>query len=203
MKLRESPSSDENEALKNLLDRLIVRNMYYLALQIAKYLKLPETVGSSYILLHWAKYKVSKVKVITNLYWLKCFILVKNVVFGQMTLRVARPFIFNTGRHRIKVLKLHKKLSNNFSLRTRTSELIEVFYFNCKTVRHFPGFLPQFIRVLFAKQTYSLTLTCMTTRVENLKKIWRNMFGLKIRRVQPWPPIQGRAGYLKEGKPVE
>ncbi|KAH1027550.1 hypothetical protein HUJ05_001035 [Dendroctonus ponderosae] len=50
MKLRESPSADENEALKNLLDRLIVRNMYYLALQIAKCLKLPESVGSSYIM---------------------------------------------------------------------------------------------------------------------------------------------------------
>ncbi|XP_048516887.1 vacuolar protein sorting-associated protein 16 homolog [Dendroctonus ponderosae] len=60
MKLRESPSADENEALKNLLDRLIVRNMYYLALQIAKCLKLPESVGSSYIMVHWAKYKVGQ-----------------------------------------------------------------------------------------------------------------------------------------------
>lgn len=59
MKLKETSSADENESLKNLLDRLIVRNMYFLALQIAKYLKLPPNVGSSYILVHWAKYKVN------------------------------------------------------------------------------------------------------------------------------------------------
>lgn len=58
MRLKESAVSEENESLKNLLDRLIVRNMYFLALQIAKYLQLPESVGSSYILVHWAKYKV-------------------------------------------------------------------------------------------------------------------------------------------------
>ncbi|CAG9822683.1 unnamed protein product [Phaedon cochleariae] len=45
---------------QDLLKRLIARNEYYLALQIAKYLKLPEKEGNSYILLHWAKYKVSQ-----------------------------------------------------------------------------------------------------------------------------------------------
>lgn len=44
---------------QDLLKRLITRNMYYLALQIAKYLKLPEREGTSYILEHWAKHKVS------------------------------------------------------------------------------------------------------------------------------------------------
>ncbi|XP_066259281.1 vacuolar protein sorting-associated protein 16 homolog isoform X2 [Euwallacea similis] len=60
MKTKESGYGDETEPLKNLLDRLIVRNMYFLALQIAKYLKLPESSGSSYILVHWAKYKVGQ-----------------------------------------------------------------------------------------------------------------------------------------------
>ncbi|XP_018576701.1 vacuolar protein sorting-associated protein 16 homolog isoform X1 [Anoplophora glabripennis] len=45
---------------QSLLDRLITRNNYYLALQIAQYLKLPDKEGSSHILVHWAKYKVSQ-----------------------------------------------------------------------------------------------------------------------------------------------
>ncbi|XP_050500351.1 vacuolar protein sorting-associated protein 16 homolog [Diabrotica virgifera virgifera] len=45
---------------QDILKRLITRNYYYLALQIAKYLKLPEKEGTSYILVHWAKYKVSQ-----------------------------------------------------------------------------------------------------------------------------------------------
>ncbi|RZC42147.1 vacuolar protein sorting-associated protein 16 -like protein, partial [Asbolus verrucosus] len=45
---------------KVLLDRLITRKEYFLALQIAKYLKMPEEEGSSHILVHWAKYKVSQ-----------------------------------------------------------------------------------------------------------------------------------------------
>lgn len=45
---------------QGLLDRLITRNNYYLALQIAKYLKLPEKEGCSHILVHWAKYKVKR-----------------------------------------------------------------------------------------------------------------------------------------------
>ncbi|CAH1109343.1 unnamed protein product [Psylliodes chrysocephalus] len=45
---------------QDILKRLITRNYYYLALQIAKYLKLPEEDGTSYILVHWAKYKVSQ-----------------------------------------------------------------------------------------------------------------------------------------------
>ncbi|KAK9884938.1 hypothetical protein WA026_009174 [Henosepilachna vigintioctopunctata] len=43
-----------------LLDRLIARKEYYLALQIAKYLKLPDKEGRNHILVHWAKYKVSQ-----------------------------------------------------------------------------------------------------------------------------------------------
>lgn len=41
-----------------LLDRLVLRQHYYLAIQIAKYLKLPYNEGSSRILAHWACYKV-------------------------------------------------------------------------------------------------------------------------------------------------
>lgn len=45
---------------KILLNRLITRKEYYLALQIAKYLKMPPEEGTSHILVHWAKYKVSQ-----------------------------------------------------------------------------------------------------------------------------------------------
>ncbi|XP_022919610.2 vacuolar protein sorting-associated protein 16 homolog [Onthophagus taurus] len=45
---------------KSLLDRLVKRHHYYLAIEIAKYLKMPEKDGSSRILVHWAKYKVRK-----------------------------------------------------------------------------------------------------------------------------------------------
>ncbi|PSN30635.1 Vacuolar protein sorting-associated protein 16 [Blattella germanica] len=41
-----------------LLDRLVLRRHYYLAIQIAKYLKLPYNEGSSRILAHWACYKL-------------------------------------------------------------------------------------------------------------------------------------------------
>ncbi|KAF7282142.1 vacuolar protein sorting 16 [Rhynchophorus ferrugineus] len=60
MRMLESVNSNGDDSLKNLLDRLITRNMYFLALQLAKYLKMPEKDGSNYILLHWAKYKVSQ-----------------------------------------------------------------------------------------------------------------------------------------------
>ncbi|KAK4881688.1 hypothetical protein RN001_005007 [Aquatica leii] len=45
---------------KSLLDRLVIRRQYYLAICIAKYLKMPDKDGSSRILAHWAKYKVSQ-----------------------------------------------------------------------------------------------------------------------------------------------
>ncbi|KAF2892196.1 hypothetical protein ILUMI_13977 [Ignelater luminosus] len=45
---------------KSLLDRLVTRRQYYLAICIAKYLKMPDKDGSSRILVHWAKYKVSQ-----------------------------------------------------------------------------------------------------------------------------------------------
>lgn len=45
---------------KVLLDRLLTRKEYYLALQIAKYLKMPDKEGKNHILVHWAKYKVSQ-----------------------------------------------------------------------------------------------------------------------------------------------
>lgn len=58
MRMLENVNSNGDDSLKNLLDRLITRNMYFLALQLAKYLKMPEKDGNNYILLHWAKYKV-------------------------------------------------------------------------------------------------------------------------------------------------
>ncbi|CAH0559319.1 unnamed protein product [Brassicogethes aeneus] len=45
---------------KVLLNRLITRNQYYLAILIAKYLNMPENDGTNHILVHWAKYKVSQ-----------------------------------------------------------------------------------------------------------------------------------------------
>lgn len=41
-----------------LLDRLVVRRHYYLSIQIARHLQLPEIDGESRILAHWACYKV-------------------------------------------------------------------------------------------------------------------------------------------------
>ncbi|XP_019868219.1 vacuolar protein sorting-associated protein 16 homolog [Aethina tumida] len=45
---------------KVLLNRLITRNNYYLAIQIAKYLNMADSDGTNHILVHWAKYKVSQ-----------------------------------------------------------------------------------------------------------------------------------------------
>lgn len=44
---------------KILLDRLVARKHYYLAISAAKYLQVPENEGTSRILFHWAKYKVA------------------------------------------------------------------------------------------------------------------------------------------------
>ncbi|KAF7991263.1 hypothetical protein HCN44_002825 [Aphidius gifuensis] len=43
-----------------LLDRLVVRKHYYLAIQIARHLEMPEIIGESRILAHWACYKVKQ-----------------------------------------------------------------------------------------------------------------------------------------------
>ncbi|XP_029166053.1 vacuolar protein sorting-associated protein 16 homolog [Nylanderia fulva] len=43
-----------------LLDRLVVRRHYYLSIQIARHLQLPEIDGESRILAHWACYKVKQ-----------------------------------------------------------------------------------------------------------------------------------------------
>lgn len=42
-----------------LLDRLVARRQYFLAIQVAKYLRMPDNEGSNRILVHWAKYKVN------------------------------------------------------------------------------------------------------------------------------------------------
>ncbi|KAK6631655.1 hypothetical protein RUM44_006184 [Polyplax serrata] len=46
--------------LTTLLDRLVVRRQYKWAIEVAKYLRLPEEEGSSRILAHWACYKVKQ-----------------------------------------------------------------------------------------------------------------------------------------------
>ncbi|XP_074104817.1 vacuolar protein sorting 16 isoform X2 [Cotesia typhae] len=43
-----------------LLDRLVVRRHYYLAIQITRHLQIPEEDGESRILAHWACYKVKQ-----------------------------------------------------------------------------------------------------------------------------------------------
>lgn len=48
----------EHLTLPVLLDRLVFRRLFPLALQIASFLKLPESDGASRILAHWACYKV-------------------------------------------------------------------------------------------------------------------------------------------------
>ncbi|KAK9730593.1 Vps16, N-terminal region [Popillia japonica] len=48
------------QGYKVLLDRLVASHHYYLAIEIAKYLKMSDKDGTSRILAHWAKYKVSK-----------------------------------------------------------------------------------------------------------------------------------------------
>jgi len=42
-----------------LIDRLVLRKYFYLAIRICQYLKLPDSEGASRILAHWACYKVS------------------------------------------------------------------------------------------------------------------------------------------------
>ncbi|XP_041371955.1 vacuolar protein sorting-associated protein 16 homolog isoform X2 [Gigantopelta aegis] len=43
-----------------LIDRLVVRKLFCLAIKICQYLKIPESEGSSRILAHWACYKVQQ-----------------------------------------------------------------------------------------------------------------------------------------------
>ncbi|XP_015182776.1 PREDICTED: vacuolar protein sorting-associated protein 16 homolog [Polistes dominula] len=45
-----------------LLDRLVARRHYYLSIQIARHLQLPEIDGESRILAHWACYKVKQTR---------------------------------------------------------------------------------------------------------------------------------------------
>ncbi|XP_077525219.1 vacuolar protein sorting-associated protein 16 homolog [Amblyomma americanum] len=49
-----------------LLDRLVLRQHYYLALKIAKFLRLQEPEGASRILAHWACYKVAQLHIPTD-----------------------------------------------------------------------------------------------------------------------------------------
>ena len=48
----------ETLQLPVLIDRLVLRRQYCLAIRICNYLKLPEAEGASRILAHWACYKV-------------------------------------------------------------------------------------------------------------------------------------------------
>nr|CAG4640641.1 EOG090X01BU [Eulimnadia texana] len=45
-----------------LIDRLVLRRQYAVAIQIAKYLRLPDSEGASRIMAHWACYKVKNQK---------------------------------------------------------------------------------------------------------------------------------------------
>ncbi|KAH6930577.1 hypothetical protein HPB50_014743 [Hyalomma asiaticum] len=49
-----------------LLDRLVLRQHYYLALKIARYLRIPDLEGTSRILAHWACYKVAQLHIPTD-----------------------------------------------------------------------------------------------------------------------------------------
>lgn len=49
-----------------LLDRLVLRQHYCLALKIAKFLRIPDLEGTSRILAHWACYKVAQLDVSTD-----------------------------------------------------------------------------------------------------------------------------------------
>lgn len=41
-----------------LIDRLVLRKLFCLAIRICQYLKIPDAEGASRILAHWACYKV-------------------------------------------------------------------------------------------------------------------------------------------------
>ncbi|MPC80800.1 Vacuolar protein sorting-associated protein 16 [Portunus trituberculatus] len=55
-------SQMEHLTLPVLLDRLVHRRFFPLALEIANFLKIPETDGTSRILAHWACFKVGEQK---------------------------------------------------------------------------------------------------------------------------------------------
>ena len=48
----------EHLTMAVLIDRLVMRKHFYLAIRICQYLKIPESEGASRILAHWACYKV-------------------------------------------------------------------------------------------------------------------------------------------------
>uniref|UniRef100_A0A8D8TGF9 Vacuolar protein sorting-associated protein 16 homolog n=1 Tax=Cacopsylla melanoneura TaxID=428564 RepID=A0A8D8TGF9_9HEMI len=50
----------EQLGIDKLIDMLILRRYYYLALEVSKYLRLSSSEGSERILLHWAYYKVKQ-----------------------------------------------------------------------------------------------------------------------------------------------
>lgn len=54
----------EQIGIDKLIDMLILRRYYYLALQMSKYLRLSNADGSARILSHWAYYKVSYIMLI-------------------------------------------------------------------------------------------------------------------------------------------
>lgn len=50
----------EHLTMPVLIDRLVMRKHFYLAIRICQYLKIPESEGASRILAHWACYKVQQ-----------------------------------------------------------------------------------------------------------------------------------------------
>ncbi|ELU17286.1 hypothetical protein CAPTEDRAFT_168734 [Capitella teleta] len=53
----------QNLTLDVLIDRLVVRRQYCLAIRICNYLRMPEAEGASRILAHWACYKVQQTNI--------------------------------------------------------------------------------------------------------------------------------------------
>ena len=49
----------EHLTMPVLIDRLVMRKHFYLAIRMCQYLKIPESEGASRILAHWACYKVN------------------------------------------------------------------------------------------------------------------------------------------------
>ena len=50
----------EHLTMAVLIDRLVMRKHFYLAIRICQYLKITESEGASRILAHWACYKVNR-----------------------------------------------------------------------------------------------------------------------------------------------
>lgn len=48
----------EHLSVPSVIDRLVLRRLFGLAIEICQFLRLPESEGANRILAHWARYKV-------------------------------------------------------------------------------------------------------------------------------------------------